>query len=129
MATRSAIYEMDKVERNRFRLVSARLAKRLGVADVQPAERARQPELAKVFELRSFNDFLEGVDASLKDEGYTAAAGESLADQKAAEQSGDQLATYAVKVSAADASDSAEPATTPKSAQKATKAAPKTVKA
>ena len=113
MATRSAIYEMDKVERNRFRLLSARLAKRLGVDDVQPAELARQPELAKVFELRSFNDFLEGVDASLKDEGYTAAAGESLADQKA---------------EAADAAaDSAEPATT---ANKTTqKAAPKKVKA
>lgn len=110
MATRSAIYEMDKVERNRFRLVSARLAKRLGVDDVQPAAHARQPELAKVFELRSFNDFLEGVDASLKDEGYTAAAGESLADQKA---------------EADDAAAAPDTATAP---AKTTKAAPKTTK-
>lgn len=84
MATRSAIYEMDKVERNRLRLVTARLAKRLGIDEVKPADRARQPELARVYELRTFNDFLEGVDASLKDEGYSAAAGESKADAKEA---------------------------------------------
>jgi hypothetical protein len=86
MATKGAIYEMDKVERNRLRLVTARLAKRLGLEDVATPERARQFDLQRVYEMRVFNDFLEGLDASIKDEGYTAAAGESKADQLKAEE-------------------------------------------
>jgi hypothetical protein len=109
MATRGAIAELDKVEQTRRRLLTERLAKRLGVEGVKPAERVRQPELQRVFEDRAVNDFLEGLDGTIKDEGYTAAAGQSLADQKAAEQE------------AADAAVSAE---TPvvKPAAKATKA-------
>jgi hypothetical protein len=86
MASRAAIATMDADERNRFRLVTARLSKRLGVAELAPPDVARQPELARVYELRTFNDFLEGLDASIKDEGYTAAPGESKADQIKAEE-------------------------------------------
>jgi hypothetical protein len=81
MATRSAIAEMGKVEQDRMRLVTGRLAKRLAIEDVKPAERVRQPDLQQVFQMRAYNDFLEGLDAAIKDEGYTAAAGESKADQ------------------------------------------------
>jgi predicted nucleic acid-binding Zn-ribbon protein len=113
MATRSAIYEMDKVEQNRLRLVTSRLAKRLNLPDVATPERARQPELQRVFELRVFNDFLEGLDAAIKDEGYTAAAGESKADQaKAAEAEADTDAAPAV----------AEPVRTKSTVAKTTKA-------
>jgi hypothetical protein len=86
MATRGAIAEMGKVEQDRMRLVTGRLAKRLAIEDVKPAERVRQPDLQQVFQLRAYNDFLEGLDAAIKDEGYTAAAGESKADQAKAEQ-------------------------------------------
>jgi hypothetical protein len=119
MATRSAIAEMGKVEQDRMRLVTGRLAKRLAIEDVKTAERVRQPDLQQVFQLRAYNDFLEGLDAAIKDEGYTAAAGESKADQAKAEQE-------------AAAAESAETEATPDApvpAEKPAKSAAKTTKA
>jgi hypothetical protein len=80
MASRAAIAAMDAEERQRTARLTARLAKRFGVDPPGDPEFARQPELARVFELRATNDFFERIDAFGKDEGYSAAAGESLAD-------------------------------------------------
>jgi len=85
MASRGAIAQMDAAERDRLRIVTNRLATRLGIDPAAEPQRAKQPELARVFELRSHADFLEALDGAIKDEGYSAAAGESLADQKADE--------------------------------------------
>lgn len=85
MASRAAIAAQDAEQRDRLRLVTNRLSKRLGIDPPTDPEFARQPELQRVFELRTFNDFLEALDGAIKDEGYSAAAGESLADQKADE--------------------------------------------
>ena len=80
MASRSAIAQMDAAERERLRLVTHRLATRLGINGPADPRRVKQPELTRVFELRSHADFLEALDGAIKDEGYSAAAGESLAD-------------------------------------------------
>src|SRR5690349_18249886 len=83
MASRGAIAGMDAEVRDRLRLVTQRLSKRLGIDPPADPEFARNPDLARVYELRAHADFLEALDDAIKGEGYSAAAGESLADQKA----------------------------------------------
>ena len=117
MASRGAIAAMDAEVRDRIRLATGRLSKRLGIAAPADPAYARQPELARVYELQTHADFLEALDGAIKGEGYSAAAGESLADQKA-EEAAD--AAPAADAGTADTDD------TPK-ATKAAKA--KTVKA
>jgi len=89
MPSRSAIADMQYDIDNRQRLTQARLIKRLGLPEPAPAEWTRNPELARIFMQRQHVEFLESLDAALKDEGYTAAAGQSLADQKADQEEAD----------------------------------------
>jgi hypothetical protein len=99
MASRGAIAAMDAEVRDRIRLATGRLSKRLGIdAPADPAY-ARQPELARVYELQTHADFLEALDGAIKGEGYSAAAGESLADKQEAADAA---------VSAEDAADTTD---------------------
>jgi hypothetical protein len=76
MATRGAIAVRDAEARDRMRLVQARLAKRLGFEQPEPAELlSRNPDYRAMQEVEGFAAFLEAVDGALKDEGYSAAAG------------------------------------------------------
>jgi hypothetical protein len=84
MASRDQIAALDSDTRKRLALVTGRLAKRLGIDPPAEPAVARQPELARVYELRSHADFLEALDGAIKDEGYSAVAGESLADTEPA---------------------------------------------
>jgi hypothetical protein len=86
---------MDAAERERLRLVTNRLATRLGIDGPPEPQRARQPELMRVFQLRAHADFLEALDGAIKDEGYSAAAGESRADMEAADAAADADAASA----------------------------------
>ena len=110
MPSRHAIATADAEVRNRIRLATNRLVRRLGLDEPQAPAFERNPDFQRIRELEAHADFLESLDASLKDEGYTAAAGESLADQKA---------------EADDAATAPDSATAP---AKTTKAAPKTTK-
>ena len=85
MPTRAAIADMQYDIDNRQRLVTAHLMKRLNLPDPTPAESTRNPELARIFMQRQHVEFLEALDAALKDEGYSAAAGQSRADQEEAD--------------------------------------------
>ena len=80
MPTRHAIATADAAVRERLRLVSGRLSKRLGIDGPATPRAERNPELARIAELETHADFLEALDGAIKDEGYSAAAGESLAD-------------------------------------------------
>lgn len=80
MASRGAIATLDADVRERFRLVTNRLSKRLGVDPPGAPEAARQADLARVYELQAMVDWLERLDGTAKDEGYSAAPGESKAD-------------------------------------------------
>jgi hypothetical protein len=71
---------MDAEVRDRLRLTTGRLAKRLGIDPPADPDLARNPDLARVYELQTHADFLEALDGAIKDEGYSAAAGESLTD-------------------------------------------------
>ena len=72
MASRDAIATMDAEIRNRFRLVTGRLSKRLGVDPPAAPATARQPDLARVYELQTVVEWLERLDSTAKDEGYSA---------------------------------------------------------
>src|SRR5690349_7674549 len=82
MASRGAIAGMDAEVRDRLRLVTQRLSKRLGIDPPADPEFARNPDLARVYELRAHADFLEALDGAIKDEGYSAAAGTERKDEQ-----------------------------------------------
>ena len=81
MATRGAMAAMDSEARNRIRLATGRLVKRLGIPEPAEPTYERNPHLAQIRELEAHADFLESLDGAIKGEGYSAAAGESKADQ------------------------------------------------
>ena len=115
MASRGAIAAMDAEVRDRIRLATGRLSKRLGVDPPADPAFARQPELARVYELQTHADFLEALDGAIKGEGYSAAAGESLADQKAEEAA--DAAVPAADAGTASADDTAKTTKTAKAAK------------
>jgi hypothetical protein len=86
---------MDAEVRDRLRLTTGRLAKRLGIDPPADPDLARNPDLARVYELQTDADFLEALDGAIKDEGYSAAAGESRADMEAADAAADADAASA----------------------------------
>ena len=115
MPSRSAIADMQYDIDNRQRLTQARLIKRLGLPEPKPVEWTRNPELARIFMQRQHVEFLESLDAALKDEGYTDAAGQSLADQKADQEEADAAPAADDVVDSADTA--AEAAKTAKTAK------------
>jgi len=112
MPTRAAMAEMQADIDKRQRLTQARLIKRLNLPEPGPTEWTRNPELARIFMQRQHVEFLESLDAAIKDEGYSAAAGESLADQKA-----EEAADAAVPAADAESVDSDGAAKTTKAAK------------
>src|SRR5687768_636548 len=93
MATRHAIATMDAEARNRMRLASGRLVTRLGLPDPSPAVWDRNPELRAIYELQAHADFLESLDAALKDRGYSAAPGSAPAATEMVKTKGKQKMT------------------------------------
>ena len=81
MATRGAMAAMDSEARNRIRLATGRLVKRLGIPEPAEPTYERNPQLAQIRELEAHANFLESLDGAIKGEGYSAAPGESMADQ------------------------------------------------
>ena len=114
MPSRSAIADMQYDIDNRLRLTQARLIKRLGLPEPAPAEWTRNPELARIFMQRQHVEFLEALDAALKDEGYSAAAGQSRADQEEADAApaADDMADSADADTAVEATKTAKAAKT-----------------
>ena len=100
MASRGAIAQMDSAQRDRIRLVTNRLATRLGIDPAADPQRAKQPELARVYELQSHADFLEALDGALKGEGYSAAAGDAGKDEQPIEAVADDAAAGGVALGA-----------------------------
>jgi hypothetical protein len=92
MPTRASLAERDADVRNRLRLASGRLTKRLGLDERPALPYQRNPDLRRLEELEDHAAFMESLDGAIKDEGFSAAAGESKADAKEAADAGDSVA-------------------------------------
>jgi hypothetical protein len=92
MPTRASIAERDADVRNRIRLAAGRLNKRLGLAERPAIPYQRNPDLRRLEELEDHAAFLESLDGAIKDEGFSAAPGESKAAVKEAADAGDSVA-------------------------------------
>jgi hypothetical protein len=66
---------MDAEARQRIRLATGRLVKRLGVSEPPTPAHERNPDVRAIRELEAHATFLEELDRALKDEGYSAAPG------------------------------------------------------